>query len=119
MSGFSGTLKRRVFETQTGVVYFAGQGGTLIFSKSFSTVSNAAVVSVAPPTATILLEAAVTSVGLAATVAGTVVTPSGTIVGTTTAANGIKIYVQQVVGTAGVTEFSGTIPSLTLLVEGS
>jgi len=107
---FTAAEKRRVFETKSGIVYTAGQGGTLIFSSSFTTVSNAEVAGVQQAVGTILTIINVLGVGLATGTVGTVAP----------APNGIKIFAQQIVGTTGVTESpSGTLPPFTLLVEGT
>jgi len=102
--------RRRVFESLTNVPYTAGQGGVLVYSQKFTQVENAAVVSIAPPgtVGTIMLEGVVLSTGMS----------TGTVGTAAPAPNGIRILVQQIVGSTGVTEApTGTIAGPIVLWE--
>lgn len=107
MSSFE---RRRVFETLTNVPYTAGQGGILVYSQQLTQVENAAVVSIAPPgtVGTIMLEGVVLGTGML----------TGTVGTLAPAPNGIRVFVQQIVGNTGVTEApTGTIAGPIVLWE--
>ena len=95
--------------TVTDFVYTTGQGGTPIYADDFTMVEKAAILNVPQTASSLAITADVSAVGLAC----------GTIAGSAPVGNEILIFAANIESGTIIEAASGTIGSLTLLVEGN